>query len=122
MDETYIKVKGKWVYQYRAIDKQGETIDFMLSETRDEEAATRFFEEAISNNILPEKVVIDKSGANKVGLTNINICLFLVGRWHSCIDILQVKYLNNIVERQRPMMHEPLRSLARPDIASITVR
>ncbi|KZL28946.1 hypothetical protein PsWM33_00253 [Pseudovibrio sp. WM33] len=71
----------------------------MLSETRDEEAATRFFEEAIGNNILPKKVVMDKSGANKAGLANIKSCLFLAGRWHSFIDILQVKYLNNIVEQ-----------------------
>ena len=43
MDETYIKVKGKWVYLYRAVDKFGDTIDFMLSEQRDEMAATAFF-------------------------------------------------------------------------------
>jgi putative transposase len=40
MDETYVKVKGKWVYWYRAVDKFGDTIDFMLSEQRDETAAT----------------------------------------------------------------------------------
>jgi putative transposase len=40
MDETYIKVKGKWVYLYRAVDSQGDTLDFMLSERRDEDAAT----------------------------------------------------------------------------------
>ncbi len=42
MDETYIQVKGQWVYLYRAVDKQGDTIDFMLSELRDEAAATVF--------------------------------------------------------------------------------
>jgi putative transposase len=46
MDETYIKVKGKWVYLYRAVDKFGDTIDFMLSEHRDEAAATAFFKQA----------------------------------------------------------------------------
>ncbi|SDQ31717.1 IS6 family transposase [Pseudovibrio sp. Tun.PSC04-5.I4] len=110
MDETYIKVKGKWVYQYRAVDKQGKTVDFMLSETRDEEAATRFFEEAIGNNILPEKVVMDKSGANKAGLTNINICHFLSGCWLSFIDIIQVKYLNNIVEQD----HRFIKRITKP--------
>jgi putative transposase len=44
MDETYIKVKGEWVYLYRAVDSHGDTLDFMLSERRDEEAATAFFE------------------------------------------------------------------------------
>ena len=43
MDETYIKVKGKWVYYYRAIDKFGKTLDFMLSKQHDEVAATAFF-------------------------------------------------------------------------------
>ena len=50
MDETYIKVKGKWMYYYRPIDKFGKTLDFMLSEQRDEAAATAFFKRAIQNN------------------------------------------------------------------------
>jgi len=73
MDETYIKVRGKWVYLYRAVDKSGETVDFILSETRDEAAEIRFFAQSIGSNGLPEKVVIDKSGANLAGLTNIDI-------------------------------------------------
>ena len=64
MDETYIKVKGKWVYLYRAVDKFGDTIDFMLSEHRDEEAATAFFKHAINAYGFPNKVVINKSDAN----------------------------------------------------------
>lgn len=55
MDETYIKVKGKWVCLYRAVDKHGQTLDFMLSETRDEAAATEFFARAIANNGWPSK-------------------------------------------------------------------
>ncbi len=43
VDETYIKVKGKWIYFYRAIDKHGKTLDFMLSEKRDLAAASDFF-------------------------------------------------------------------------------
>jgi hypothetical protein len=50
MDETYIKVKGEWGYLYRAVDSHGDTLDFMLSERRDEEAATAFFKQAINNN------------------------------------------------------------------------
>lgn len=98
MDETYIKVKGTWLYYYRAVDKSGKTLDFMLSEHRDEAAATSFFKRAISNNGLPEKVVIDKSGANLAGLQNMN-CLLLLRGWFWLIEILQVKYLNNIIEQ-----------------------
>ena len=90
MDETYIKVKGQWTYLYRAIDKYGNTVDFMLSKQRDEAAATAFFQQAIEDNGLPGKVVIDKSGANNAGLENINILLFITGLF-CFIDIRQVK-------------------------------
>jgi len=98
MDETYIKVKGKWVYLYRAVDKFGDTIDFMLSEQRDEMAATAFFKQAINNNGFPHKVVMDKSGANYAGIENINMLLMLAGLI-SFIEICQVKYLNNVIEQ-----------------------
>ena len=64
MDEAYVKVKGKWVYLYRAIDKHGKTLDFMLSKRRNNAAATRFFVRALEVNGLPRKIVIDKSGGN----------------------------------------------------------
>ena len=98
MDETYIKVKGRWVYLYRAVDKHGQTLDFMLSETRDEAAATKFFAQAIGNNGWPDRVVIDKSGANNAGLENMNLLLAMHG-WCLLIEVLQVKYLNNIIEQ-----------------------
>jgi len=98
MDETYIKVKGQWVYLYRAVDKQGDTIDFRLSEHRDEEAATAFFKQTINQNGFPDKVVMDKSAANYAGLANINLLLILAG-FATLIDICQVKYLNNIIEQ-----------------------
>jgi putative transposase len=65
MDETYIKIKGNWHYLYRAVDKEGDTIDFMLSEKRDEAAAKAFFTKAIGSSGLPKKITMDKSGANK---------------------------------------------------------
>ena len=43
VDETYVKVKGRWCYLYRAIDSVGATIDFLLSASRDADAAKRFF-------------------------------------------------------------------------------
>ena len=68
MDETYIRVRGKWTYLYRAVDRDGQTLDFMLSERRDLAAARRVFKQAIRTNGGPDRVVIDKSGANLAGL------------------------------------------------------
>ena len=99
MDETYIKIKGKWVYYYRAVDNVGAIIDFYLSETRNEQDALAFFDKAIKSSGLPRKVVIDKSGANAAALDTINIRLWLGGYMLCMIDVLAVKYLNNIVEQ-----------------------
>jgi len=67
----------------------------MLSEHRDEAAATAFLKQAIDANGFPQKVVMDKSGANYAGLENINMLLMLAGLI-SFVEILQVKYLNNL--------------------------
>jgi transposase-like protein len=56
MDETYIKVTGQWSYLYRAVDKTGQTIDFRLTEPRDERAAKRFLTKAIRRHGVPEKI------------------------------------------------------------------
>jgi transposase-like protein len=72
MDETYIKIKGQWFYHYRAVDKQNQTIDFLLSPTCDTQAAYSFFKKAIKSSGQPEKVNMDKSGANLAGLEQIN--------------------------------------------------
>ncbi len=98
MDETYVKVKGEWVYLYRAIDKHGKTLDFMLSERRNKAAATKFFARALEVIGLPRKVVIDKSGANTAGIKVINKMLKSFG----CpipIEMIRRKYLNNIIEQ-----------------------
>lgn len=99
MDETYIKIKGKWVYYYRAVDKQGAIVDFYLRETRDELAARAFFDKALDSSGLPSKAVIDKSGANIAALDTLNVRLWLSGYMLCMIEVLTVKYLNNIVEQ-----------------------
>jgi putative transposase len=123
MDEASIKVKGRWCYYYRAIDKFGATLDFMLSTNRDEVAATRFFKQSIESNGVPEKVVIDKSGANYAGLMNINTLLFFFGA--TCfIDILRVKYLNNIIEQYHRFIKKitkPMMNFKTFDSASATL-
>lgn len=63
MDETYIKIKGQWRYLYRAVDQDGQTIDFLLTAHRDKNAALHFFKKAIRQHGLPEKITIDKSRA-----------------------------------------------------------
>ena len=113
MDETYIKVKGEWVYLYRAVDKESKTIDFMLSEKRDEPAARAFFEKAIGSNSLPDKVTMDKSGANKAGINTINlqlVLLFILGGIFAQITVRQIKYLNNIVEQD----HRFIKKITKP--------
>ena len=106
MDETYIKVKGKWVYLYRAVDKEGKTIDSMLSKKRDKKAAKKFFKKAIKSSGEPEKITIDKSGANKAGIDAINEEL----SDDKQIEIRQIKYLNNIVEQD----HRFIKKITRP--------
>lgn len=98
MDETYIKVKGRWTYLYRAVDRDGQTLDFMISGRRDLAAARRFFKRAIGINGMPDRVVIDKSGANLAGLQAVNVTLKFANGGQT-IEIRQVKYLNNILEQ-----------------------
>lgn len=111
MDKTYIKVKGAWVYLYRAVDKYGKTLDFMLSPRRNKPAATKFFARMLEINGPPRKIVIDKRGTNTAGIKAINKMLKDFG----CpipIEMVRRQYLNDIVEqdhrfikrRTRPML------------------
>ena len=72
MDETYVRVKGTWKYLYRAVDKAGATVDFLLTAKRDRKAALRFLRKAIKWNGTPEKITIDKSGANTAAIESHN--------------------------------------------------
>lgn len=108
MDETYIKIKGNWRYLYRAVDKYGKTVDFMVSKRRDAAAAKKFFRKAFLGNGLPHRVNIDKSGANKAALDRFNRPGFLTGKRN--YEILQIKYLNNIVEQD----HRHIKRITRP--------
>lgn len=95
MDETYIKLNGNWIYLYRAVDSLGNTIEFLLRKHRDKVAAKAFFRKAFKNNEIPEKVNIDKSGSNISALNSANDIL----PENNQIEILQNKYLNNIIEQ-----------------------
>ena len=104
MDETYIKVKGVWKYLYRAVDKEGKTVDFLLTAQRDKAAAVRFFDKAMKASGVPEKVTLDKSSANKAAMDEIN------ARGEMPIIVRQIKYLNNIVEQD----HRAIKRVTKP--------
>src|SRR5215475_4770586 len=72
MDETYIKVKGHWYDLDRAVDKTGQTIDFLLTAQRDEEAALRFLKKALRRHGVPEKITIDGSAAHEAAIKRYN--------------------------------------------------
>jgi transposase-like protein len=106
MDETYVKVKGRWKYLYRAVDKIGGTVDFLLTAKRDRKAALRFLRKAIGQHGVPEKITIDKSGANTAALESYN------AEHEADIEIRQIKYLNNIVEQD----HRAVKRVVRPTL------
>jgi putative transposase len=93
MDETYIKVAGQWKYLYRAVDKDGDTVNFLLTAKRDLASARRYLESVINLHGLPEKIAIDKSVANTAAIKSV--------KDDACVDIelRQSKYLNYIVEQ-----------------------
>src|SRR5438105_11327834 len=72
MHETYCKVNGQWYYLDRAVDKHSQTIDFLLTEHRDKEAALRFLKKAIRRHGVPEKITIDGSDANEAAIKSYN--------------------------------------------------
>jgi putative transposase len=104
LDETYIKVKGAWKYLYRAVDKDGKTIDFLLAEQRDEQAAKRFLTKAIRRHGVPETITIDGSAANEAAIKRYNV------EHGTTIEIRKIKYLNNIIEQD----HRAVKRVTRP--------
>jgi transposase-like protein len=106
VDETYVLVGGQWKYLYRAVDKLGQTVDFLLTGHRNVAAARRFFERAVDLHDVPASITIDKSGANTASVRG------LIADSGAPIELRQSKYLNNLVEqahraikrRTRPMM------------------
>ncbi|MBW8833366.1 MAG: IS6 family transposase [Burkholderiales bacterium] len=104
MDETYVQVGGRWKYLYRAVDRRGQTVDFLLTAHRDIAAARRFFERAIDRHDVPEKITTDKSGANTAAVHG------LVADSGVAIELRQSKYLNNLIEQD----HRAIKRIVRP--------
>jgi putative transposase len=112
MDETYIKIKGAWYSLYRAVEKHGQTIDFLLTAERDEQAAKRFLTKAIRRHGVPEKITIDGSAANEAAIKSYN------AEHGTAIEIRKIKYLNNIVEQD----HRAVKRVTRPHVRVQIVR
>ena len=105
MDETNIKVKGRDMYLYRAVDKYGNTVDFLLTRRRQKMSAQKFFNKAIGNNGKPRIVNIDKSGSNSSAILTVNKRSLSTKK----IKIRKVKYLNNIIEQDHRRIKRRIR-------------
>jgi transposase-like protein len=108
VDETYIKVKGKWKYFYRAVDSNGDTIDFMLSSKRNLNAAKRFFKKALSSNHnqIPKVITVDKNPTYPPAIDKLKNDKILPKK----VGIRQIKYLNNIIEQD----HRSIKRIVNP--------
>jgi transposase, IS6 family len=109
VDETYIKVKGQWMYLYRAVDSEGNTIEFHLSKTRDKQAAKDFFKKALRSCHIskPRVITVDKNPAYPIAIEQLK-------KEKSIPDGMQIrqqKYLNNIVEQDHRFIKKRIRSM-----------
>lgn len=109
VDETYVKVKGKWAYLYRAVDKHGDTIDFYLSPTRNIKAAKRFLGKALKSIkpwAHPQVINTDKAPTYTAAIAELKA----EGKLPPGMVHRQVKYLNNVIEAG----HGKLKQLINP--------
>jgi transposase, IS6 family len=108
VDETYIKVKKEWVYLYRAVDSQGNTLDFFFSPTRDAKAAKCFFLKtlAATHTGEPRVINVDKNAAYPKAFAELKVAGLMA---ENC-ELRQVKYLNNVVEQD----HRFIKRLTKP--------
>jgi transposase-like protein len=97
VDEIYIKVKGEWKYFYRAVDSEGNTVDFILSAKRNQKAAKRFFKKALNSNHnqIPRVITVDKNPAYPPAIDKLKNDKILPKN----VGLRQIKYLNNIIEQ-----------------------
>src|SRR3954454_8044800 len=97
VDETYVKVKGQWMYLYRAVDSAGNTVEFMLSPTRDGQAAKRFFRKALRarHTAVPRVINVDKNPSYPKAVNKLK----RKGTLPPGCELRPIKYLNNLIEQ-----------------------
>src|SRR3989442_10445691 len=120
IDETYIKVKGVWVYLYRGVDKEGQTIDFYLSERRDIAAAKQFLLQAIEKRGVPQKITLDGYAASYEAVGELQ----KEGVLPADLPVSPSKYLNNLIEQEHRYVKQrvrPMLGFKRFDYAAITL-
>jgi transposase-like protein len=113
MDETYIKVREHWMYLYRAVDSNGDTVEFWFSERRNLAAAKRFLRRALKRHSRPERIVIDGSQTNYEAILSCDADSRLQNgsrRRLKPIRIQRSQYLNNRIEQD----HRAVKRRVRP--------
>jgi transposase-like protein len=107
MDETYVKVRGQWVYLYRAVDKAGKTVDFFLSRRRDVNAAKAFLRKAMKGQRVPTKVTLDAYAASHRAVAELKES----GELPKRVRIRSSKNLNNLIEQDHRRIKQRLRPM-----------
>lgn len=107
MDETYVKVRGEWVYLYRAVDRAGKTVDFVLSRQRDINAAKAFLRKAKKEQRVPAKVTLDAYAASHRAVADLK----RDGELPKRMVVRSSKYLNNLIEQDHRRIKQRLRPM-----------
>jgi putative transposase len=113
MDETYIKVRGRWMYLYRAVDSNGDTVEFWFSEKRNLAAGKRFLRKALKRHGRPERIVIDGSQTNREAILACGTIDRLQDRSRRQLKPIRIwksAYLNNRIEQD----HRAIKRRIRP--------
>ena len=107
MDETYVKVRGEWVYLYRAVDKAGQTVDFYLRRNRDVNAAKAFLRKAMQGPRIPTKITLDAYAASHRAVADLK----KTGELSQRVRVRSNKYLNNVIEQDHRRVKQRLRPM-----------
>jgi transposase-like protein len=121
VDETYLKIKGRWVYLYRAVDKAGRTVDFLLSKRRDMDAAKRFFCRAVKQHGAPRVITLDGYAASHRTVAKLKEA----GTLPCGVQVRSCKYLNNGIEQDHRRIKQrvrPMLGFKRFETAAVTIR